>query len=385
LSSSKQLEVFHLNTELEHPGVVYALKAAMNRSGVGMISFRDYMDICLYNEPDGYYRNANQKIGKDGDFYTSSSIGSVMGEMVAAFIREQIGAKHHENTDIHIVEWGGGNGRLALHVLDEMKRIAPSIYERVSYTMIETSTYHRQLQMQTLDSHSNAVRFMSDKEWLMGPPLEDVYVLANELLDAFPVHRIQYQDKKYYESYVVWNEASQAFEENWIALDSKLLLDFIGHLNVQWTEGQIAEVNLDAEAWIGAVAKQIISGGCIIIDYGDCTEELYAAHRWQGTLMCYRKHQAHDNPFEYQGLQDITSHVNFSRCLEVALESGFTGGLLQTQREFLVEQGILQKLQDHFDPNPFSPISKRNRAIRQILLSDQMSELFKVLIAMKKR
>jgi SAM-dependent MidA family methyltransferase len=121
----------------------------------------------------------------------------------------------------------------------------------------------------------------------------------------------------------------------------------------------------------------------IIIDYGAEEDELYAAHRMRGTLMCYRQHHAYDNPFIHVGEQDITSHVNFTACIDAASSAGFTGSKLQTQRDFLVEQGILEKLQAHFDLNPFGEAAKKNRAIRQLLLSDQMSELFKVLILIK--
>ncbi|MBD0379157.1 class I SAM-dependent methyltransferase [Paenibacillus sedimenti] len=374
-----------MNTQLGHPDVVNALLAAIRQSEKQMISFRDFMNICLYSEPGGYYRNPNSKIGKDGDFYTSSSIGSVMGEMVAAYICSQISTETSSDDPIHLVEWGGGNGRLALHLLNEIKLIAPSIFSRLSYTIIESSGFHRGLQRQTLEQHIDLIQFMSENEWFTEGSRDNVYVLANELLDAFPVHRIRFQDRKFQESYVSWNAQEQIFEENWLPLDAKPLLDYIDRLEVQWAEGQVAELNLAAEAWVGSVAAHMISGSCMIIDYGDREEELYAAHRHQGTLLCYRKHQAHDNPFIALGEQDITSHVNFTSCIDSAHRSGFTTCTLQTQREFLVEQGILQKLQDHFDPNPFSEVSKRNRAIRQLLLSDQMSELFKVFIAKKKR
>jgi SAM-dependent MidA family methyltransferase len=148
-------------------------------------------------------------------------------------------------------------------------------------------------------------------------------------------------------------------------------------------EGQVAEINLHAAQWIRTVGDAIHDGRTIIIDYGAEANELYAAHRMRGTLMCYRRHQAYDNPFIYAGEQDITAHVDFTACIDAASTAGFTSTKLQTQRDFMVEQGILEKLQNHFDLNPFSEAAKKNRAIRQLLLSDQMSELFKVLILTK--
>ncbi|MDD9270010.1 class I SAM-dependent methyltransferase [Paenibacillus sp. GCM10023248] len=365
--------------QLGHPEVIAALIEAIRSAPEGAITFRDYMELCLYSEPYGYYRSERPKIGKEGDFYTSSSIGSVMGEMIAAFLAGQAG----QDRPLHLVEWGGGSGRLALHLLDEMRRIAPGVYECLTYTLIESSAYHRSLQQQALQGHAPRIRSLSELEWLAEEPEEQVYVLANELLDAFPVHRIRWKEGGFQESYVTWQETDQAFAEIWRPIRSKLRLDSIESLKVQWIDGQIGELNLESEAWIARISQRMISGGCILIDYGAIEAELYAPHRYRGTLMCYRNHQAHDDVWVHQGEQDITAHVNFSAVESAARLHGFASCKLQTQREFLVEQGILQKLQDHDDSNPFSEVSKRNRAIRQLLLSDGMSELFKVFTAVK--
>ncbi len=306
-----------------------------------------------------------------------------MGEMVASFICTQLQNESPHTEPVHIVEWGGGNGRMALHIMGEIKRTEPAIYARLTYTIIESSAYHRQLQRTLLEEHAQFIQFSSEIEWLAQTPQDQVYVLANELLDAFPIHRIRYKDLLFQESFVKWQEEEQIFREIWRPISSQRILDFLERSKVQWLDGQMGEINLEAESWVSRVAERIRSGSCMIIDYGDTAEELFAHHRYNGTLMCYRKHQAQDDPFIHQGEQDMTSHVNFTACELAARRSGFTNCKLQTQREFLVEQGILQRLQNHYDPNPFSEVSKRNRSIRQLLLSDQMSELFKVFIASK--
>ncbi|NOU76101.1 SAM-dependent methyltransferase [Paenibacillus sp. LMG 31458] len=372
-----------MNHQLGHPCVVTALKEAIQSAEFQAIAFRDYMEICLYSEPYGYYRNERPKIGKQGDFYTSSSIGSVMGEMVASFICKQLNIESPHTEPVHVVEWGGGNGRMAFHILGEIKRNEPAVYARLTYTIIESSAYHRQQQRSMLEEHAQVIQFTSETEWLAQTPQDQVYVLANELLDAFPIHRIRYKDLLFQESYVKWQEEEQIFQEIWRPISSQRILDFLERSKVQWLDGQIGEINLEAESWVSRVAERIRSGSCMIIDYGDTAEELFAPHRFNGTFMCYRKHQAQDDPFIHQGEQDMTSHVNFTSCELASRQSGFTDCQLQTQREFLVEQGILQRLQDHYDPNPFSEVSKRNRSIRQLLLSDQMSELFKVFVASK--
>ncbi|OAS13832.1 hypothetical protein A8708_24730 [Paenibacillus oryzisoli] len=348
------------------------------------ISFRDYMEICLYEDTVGYYQKDRIKIGKQGDFYTSSSIGTVMGEMVAAFISKQLHTRANHLHAIEIVEWGGGNGRMARQLLDEMKRVDPDLYQLITYTLIESSAYHRGLQQDQLVEHVERIRFLDETSWLSESPRDHVFVLANELLDAFPVHRLQYRDRAFHESHVIWQDREPYLQEIWSPLEPGRILDYLNALEVQWQDGQMSEMNLEAIDWYVRLTNRMLSGCVIAIDYGDIEEELYASHRHQGTLMCYQKHEAHDNPFIAPGEQDITAHVNFSLCHKAAVSAGFEPFVFQTQRQFLVEQGILEKLQNHFDPNPFSEVSKRNRSIRQLLLSDGMSELFKVFVAIKK-
>jgi len=367
-----------------HPAVVAAIRERMAASPDGAISFRDYMELALYHEPHGYYREERIKIGRDGDFYTSSSVGTLLGELLAAHVAAAHGAGGVTPRPLRLVEWGGGTGRLAQHLLDELRRAYPDVYARTTYTLIESSGYHRRLQAETLREHAALIGFADGDVWAAEPPEDDLIVIANELVDAFPVHRMRRRQQRWEECAVVWDETRGAFGELWRPAADPALLAHADALGVAWREGQQAEFNLAAGEWIRRVGRRLRSGQLIVIDYGDVSAELYAPHRQLGTLMCYRKHQASTDPLVHAGEQDVTAHVNFSVCLAAAAAAGFTEPRLQTQREFLVELGILGKLQDRYDPNPFSETARRNRAIRQLLLSDQMSELFKVMTVHKR-
>ena len=98
-----------------------------------------------------------------------------------------------------------------------------------------------------------------------------------------------------------------------------------------------------------------------------------------GTFLCYRNHIAIDDPYHQLGEQDMTAHVNFEWCKEAAEQSGFQQIELMTQKQFLLDQGIMQWLQEHDGKDPFSATARNNRSIRQLLLSDGMSELFKIM------
>jgi SAM-dependent MidA family methyltransferase len=121
----------------------------------------------------------------------------------------------------------------------------------------------------------------------------------------------------------------------------------------------------------------------ITIDYGDRSGELYAEHRMNGTLLCYRDHRAYDDPYAFPGEQDITSHVNFDACIRTGEQTGITDWTYKSQKQFLVDAGILDRLANTATLDPFSQAARNNRMIRQLLLSDGMSELFKVLVQYK--
>jgi SAM-dependent MidA family methyltransferase len=203
-------------------------------------------------------------------------------------------------------------------------------------------------------------------------------------LDAFPVYRALYTQGVWQEIYVEWDNTNGRFKDKRVPLKQGPLLEYINEERIEPEEGQFIEINLDAPQWLRKVAGQLTDGQIITIDYGDVGEELYAAHRLNGTFRCYRNHRAYHDPYLFPGNQDMTSHVNFSACIRAVLGTGFDSRLM-TQKQFLLECGILDRLQNHEALDPFSPVSRRNRAIRQLLLSDGMSELFKVLIQTKKR
>jgi SAM-dependent MidA family methyltransferase len=355
------------------------------QSPVQAISFRDYMALCLYHPEFGYYCSSKDKVGKTGDFYTSTSVGGLLGEVLAQYIAAET-AQDGSMKVLTLVEWGGGTGGLAQQLLDELQRSYPAVYERIFYISVEISQHHRALQADKLTQHHavGRVRWMTEREWLADGPWEHTIIFSNEFLDAFPVHRVQILQGQPNEAWVGWNETEACFEEKWIPLESDSpLTKYIHNSNVKLLETQQLEVNIAASEWIHRVGQALHSGQLLTIDYGDFAAEIYAAHRMSGTLMCYRNHTAADQPYIHPGEQDITAHVNFSALIDVGKEVGLNDHRLWTQKQFLVDNGLLDKLQDTLSTDPFSPAARRNRAVRQLLLSDQMSELFKVLIQKK--
>ncbi len=362
---------------VEH--IIASIEQAQHRS----ISFYDYMNMCLYQDGIGYYMKPESKIGKEGDFYTSSSIGPFMGQMLAARFA-QYKAENNGRLLHSITEWGSGTGKLALQILNELQIVYPEVYNHITYDMVEVSPYHQAIQRELLDAHIHKVRFIDEDSWWQTPPLQDAIIFSNELLDAFPVHLLKKNNGCYQEVYVTYEQSTGQFVEVLRPIAHDELYAYLERFQINGAEGHTMEVNLASEAWIRRIGAKLRSGMLVTIDYGDEAAELFGAHRHKGTLMCYHQHIAHDNPYIHVGNQDITSHINFTSCIQAGIESGLIPTSYQTQRQFLIDQGILSKLQDHMTTDPFSPVAKSNRAIRQLLLGDTMSELFKVLIQHRK-
>lgn len=344
------------------------------------ITFREYMALCLYHPVHGYYMQERKKIGREGDFYTSSSIGTVMGDMLGdMYIRWA--AEYADQEPVTLVEWGGGDGTLARHILERVRHKQPTLYDRTELIMIEQSAYHRTLQRKQLAEHR--VRWMNEREWCEAGAWRRVYVWANELLDAMPVHRVKMTEHGLQEIAVTWDQHEERLLEVLRPLSDEVR-SYVTRHNIQLVVGQVAEINTDAEHWINRLGKHIADGHVTLIDYGDEATEIYAPHRMLGTLMCYRNHLATADPYVHVGEQDITAHVDFTACRRAAEAAGFEEVRIETQAAYLLRGGVLDWLQDHYDPDPFSPVARRNRSIRQLLISDQMSELFKVMTAVKR-
>lgn len=349
------------------------------------ITFYEYMSMTLYEPELGYYTKDKTKIGKNADFYTSSSVGSVFGQTITNSFIELL--PHSTKGECYsILEIGGGTGRFAKDVLDSIRREFPDIYLRLKYYMLEASPFHQELQQEYLREHLDNMFWLNSLEDLEG--FEGI-IFSNELIDSFPVHKVQRLSGELKEAYVTWNAENSCFEEVMDELSDSRLNDYFMEQGIQLRDGQIAEVNLEAVNWIRTVSKVLKRGFILTIDYGYPAEELYTTYRNNGTLMCYYRHVANDNPYINVGEQDITTHVNFSVLINKGEELGLKYVWFTTQSHFLINNGILNYLQDvelsQLDEKNIiqDEALKRNRAIRQLITPGEMGETFKVLLQQK--
>lgn len=350
----------------------------------GRITFREFMNLCLYHPLYGYYCSDREKIGKGGDYYTSPCVHPIFGRMIAKQIHQMWGLMG-EKSGFQIVEFGSGKGLLCHDILCYLRKETPDFFGSLSYQMVETSPFFRREGENLLLENG----FGEKVQWVIPKELESEdfrvhgCILSNELIDSFPVHLITLRDGHLREIYVTYGDGG--FREEIGDLSSNKLEAYFEKLGVVLNEGQRAEVNLMVLDWMEMVGRILTKGFVITIDYGHEAESLYSPLRRNGTLLCYYGHTCHDDPYENIGLQDITSHVDFTSLMTKGREMGLRRTGFTTQYRFLIGLGFLEEVQRIVREGQSSPEGIRERlAMKALILPDGgMGDVFKVLIQHK--
>ena len=231
-------------------------------------------------------------------------------------------------TDPKILEFGAGSGQLAHDVLEELQTLG----FKPQYGILELSADLKQRQQHALKTWGEQVQWIDHP----GPAFEGV-ILANEVLDAMPVHIVGFdQDGQAVERGVIWADNGFAWRDQ--PAGALLVETLKARLPV--LPGYITELNLGAEAWMQQLTEWLSKGAALIIDYGFTASEFFHPQRSSGTLMCHIQHTAHDNPFFAPGLQDITAHVDFSAMAAAAHRSGLAVMGFASQARFLLNAGL---------------------------------------------
>lgn len=342
----------------------------------GGIPFAEFMGQALYHPKHGYYTAPRTRIGKQGDFFTSSSVHSCFGRLVARQLR-QMWHLLGESTFV-IAEQGAGEGHLCLDILDAIAEDFPDFYEALTYRIVEISNDNRQRQAEKLVLHVEKGRV----EWCDLADLKGMEgcFLSNELVDAFPVHLVEKRGGALKEVYVVNN--GSGFSDDLRDLSTEEIKDYFTLAGIEPIEGNRCEVNLEAGRWMSRVAEVIRRGFVITIDYGYTATDLYAPSRHAGTFLCYHKHQTNEEPYERVGCQDMTAHVDFTRLQDVGRKRSLSTLYFGQQYQFLMALGFLELLIEmttrETDPQKAQAL---RMTLKTLILPDSgMGESFKVLV-----
>ncbi len=340
------------------------------------IPFAEFMEQALYHPEHGYYTAGRVRIGKQGDFFTSSSVHSCFGRLIARQL-EQMWQLLGQGSFV-IAEQGAGEGHLCLDILDALAENSPEFYAHIEYRLIEISSDNRQRQEQILQQHLAAGRIiwcgLSDLSGMQG------CFISNELIDAFPVHLIEKHAGELQEVYVVNGE--EGFCEELRPLSTNLIKKYFQRIGIEPAAGNRCEVNLAACDWMQRIAAVLKRGFVLTIDYGYLAEELYAPYRHAGTLLCYYQHQINENPYQRIGSQDMTAHVDFTTLQDIGRQQGLNTLYFGQQYQFLMGLGFLEMLieLETREPDPKKAQGLRMNLKTLILPEGGMGDSFKVLI-----
>lgn len=332
----------------------------------GPMSFARYMEMALYEPGLGYYRNALTKIGKLGDFVTAPVISPLFSYCLANQCEEILTACGGGD----ILEFGAGTGIMAAHILWALaeKNALPN-----HYYILELSASLKAVQAETIQDivpmHADRVVWLTA---LPEKPLQGV-VLANEVLDAMPVHQFIFQHG--IQERVVDLEKDELVFRNSNQKNEKLIAE-IARYGIAFSDGYSSEINLYLKPWIKSIANSFEKGAVLLIDYGFSRHEYYHPDRWMGTVMCHLQHRSHADPFVLPGLQDITAHVDFTSVAEAADENGLTVAGFTHQSSFLMNCGLLSFINEGMDEKARF---LQNQQILQLTLPSEMGEFFKVI------
>ncbi len=327
-------------------------------SNGGWIGFDRFMALALYAPGLGYYANSSRKFGvlpqSGSDFVTAPELSPYFGQTLAEQVAQALKAT---DTD-EIWEFGAGSGVLANQLLLALSNPEVCAKPVRRYTIVDLSGTLRERQQQQLAAFGDQVRWVSEL-----PETMQGVLVGNEVLDAMPVKLLARQSG-------VWSERGVALHEGALHWADQST-DLRPPVEIEGEHDYLTEVHPQAEAFIRTLADRLTQGAAFFIDYGFPESEYYHPQRHMGTLMCHQAHKAGGDPLTDLGHKDITAHVNFTGIALAAQEAGLDVLGYACQARFLMNCGLLSKLE--------RATSVEIASVQKLMTEHEMGELFKVM------
>ena len=343
----------------------------------GWIGFDEFMALALYTPGMGYYANDSAKFGTmpyakqagvsvaGSDFVTAPEMTPLFGQTLAAQVAQALQLTQTSE----VWEFGAGSGALALQLLQTLEALGQPLPR---YRIVELSASLRARQQDKLQKYAQTVQWVCE----LPDSLQGV-VLGNEVLDAMPVKLLARVAGVWYERGValgpvlepVLGAAPVGAASEFVWQDR--VTDLRPPAVIDGPHDYLTEIHAQGESFVRTVADKLSAGAAFLIDYGFPEHEYYHPQRHMGTVMCHRGHRADPDPLTYVGLKDITAHVNFTGIAQAAQEAGL--GVLGycTQARFLINCGLLSRLETASLPERV--------AAQKLIMEHEMGELFKVI------
>lgn len=343
------------------------------------MTFSQFMQKALYTPELGYYSNSLPKIGQSGDFITAPEISPIFSRCIARQAQQVLQQLDEPN----MIEFGAGRGIMAADILLELERNQQDLKR---YYIVEVSADLKLRQKEHLQK-TLSEEWFNKVVWLEQLPTKPInaVIVANEVLDAMPFERLRIEPEDALQAYIRWDEDKQTFDWDYQRITDKNLQRFANQLieNIGKVSdlGYETEINLNIGPWLKSLSNILSQGLVLLVDYGYPREEFYQAARVMGTLRCHYQHRAHQNPFFYPGLQDITAHVDFTAVAEAGFDAGFKIAGYTTQANFLMGSGLLEMSIDA--SADIGQQIKTAQQIKTLTMPDEMGENFKVIALSK--
>jgi len=328
------------------------------------------MEAALYHPQYGYYCREEFAIGRHGDFTTAPEMSVLFAKCIArqcAQVFEHLGCAA-------ILEVGAGTGKLAQDLIAELKKMG---HMSLSYFIYEPNLPLREKQ-KTMLQHETVM-------WLdILPDAFEGVIIANEVLDALPVHCFRIEENQIKERCVTWQNNTFAWQLT--EPTSHLLTPYATKLRELYMlpVGYESEINLRLDAFIHSLTTALHKGVMLLFDYGYGQREYYHPERRRGTLSCFYQHRYHHDPLILIGQQDMTAHVDFTRVVENAIETACSLEGFTSQAAFLLSCGLMTLAME--EEKNLSPTDsfQVHQAIKILTLPTEMGERIKVMALGKK-
>jgi len=322
-----EFQVSGFTSQVSAPPLISIIIKEIQQSGA--IPFRRFMEAALYHPEQGYYASGRARVGKEGDFFTSVSVGGIYGRLLASVCRE-VWERLGRPSPFTIVEQGANDGSMASDILGEIAKSSDDFSRSAHFLIVEPFAVNQRKQRERLQSFPD-VSWVTTLEEV--PEFTGIH-LSNELLDAFPVDSLRWSGS-------VWEEECVVLKVQGLRLVSRPIPDpalraVAAKLPTGLPPGFRVEWNPRLSPWLATLHAKLQRGIILTVDYGQAGEDRYAPHRADGTVMAYRDHQRYNDPLPEPGLRDITAQIDFTTLAAAARSIGF--GLLgySDQHHFLV-------------------------------------------------
>ncbi len=302
--------------------------------GYGPMPFARFMELALYDPAGGYYRAEAVRPGRGGDFLTAPELHPIFGELLARAVKDAWDRLGRPEPFV-VVEHGAGEGVLAVPLLGALPA-------SIRYRPVEVDD-RRLVRLRGRLASAGLADRLDDGS--AEEPFDGV-LIANEVLDALPVHRVRQRGSDLRELALDIG-ADGAIVEVEIPPTTPALAERLVIEGIELVDGQTAEICLALDDWIATASAPLRRGLLFLVDYAAPAAELYdPVRRRDGTLRAYVRHQVHDDPYRFVGRQDLTAHVDVTAVERAARTAGLTTVGITTQAEALMGLGIEDRLRE---------------------------------------